>query len=28
VTFHNLETGRSHAFGTPRPEIVARSFWE
>lgn len=28
VTFQNLETGRTHAFGGPRPEIVARSFWD
>lgn len=27
VTLLNLDTGRSHAFGAPRPEIVARSFW-
>jgi methenyltetrahydromethanopterin cyclohydrolase len=28
VVFQNLETGRTHAFGAPKPEIVARSFWE
>jgi len=28
VAFQNLETGRTHLFGSPRPEIVARSFWE
>jgi methenyltetrahydromethanopterin cyclohydrolase len=28
VTFQNLDTGRSHTFGAPRPEIVARSFRE
>ena len=28
VAFQNLETGRTHVFGSPRPEIVARSFWE
>ena len=28
VVFQNLETGRSHAFGAPCPEIVARSFWD
>ncbi|WP_337173472.1 methenyltetrahydromethanopterin cyclohydrolase [Paludisphaera sp.] len=26
VTFQNVDTGRSHTFGAPRPEIVARSF--
>jgi len=28
VVFQNLETGRTHAFGAPKPEIVARSFWD
>ncbi len=28
VAFQNLETGRTHVFGSPRPEIVARSFWD
>ncbi|WP_165244489.1 methenyltetrahydromethanopterin cyclohydrolase [Paludisphaera soli] len=28
VVFQNLDTGRSHAFGSPKPEIVARSFWD
>ncbi|APW58759.1 methenyltetrahydromethanopterin cyclohydrolase [Paludisphaera borealis] len=28
VVFQNLETGRTHAFGSPKPEIVARSFWD
>jgi methenyltetrahydromethanopterin cyclohydrolase len=28
VVFQNLETGRTHVFGAPRPEIVARSFWD
>jgi methenyltetrahydromethanopterin cyclohydrolase len=27
VAFQNLETGRTHLFGSPYPEIVARSFW-
>jgi methenyltetrahydromethanopterin cyclohydrolase len=27
VVFQNIETGRTHAFGAPKPEIVARSFW-
>lgn len=27
VAFQNLDTGRTHVFGAPRPEIVARSFW-
>jgi methenyltetrahydromethanopterin cyclohydrolase len=27
VVFQNLETGRSHAFGRPAPEVLARSFF-
>ena len=27
VVFQNVETGRTQAFGSPRPEVVARSFW-
>lgn len=27
IVFQNLDTGRTHLFGSPRPEIVARSFW-
>jgi methenyltetrahydromethanopterin cyclohydrolase len=28
VVFQNLDTGRTHAFGSLRPEVVARSFWD
>lgn len=28
VVFQNLDTGRAHVFGAPKPEIVARSFWD
>ncbi|MDG3006398.1 methenyltetrahydromethanopterin cyclohydrolase [Paludisphaera mucosa] len=27
VVFQNLDTGKTHVFGGPRPEIVAKSFW-
>jgi methenyltetrahydromethanopterin cyclohydrolase len=27
VSFQNLETGRSHVFGSTHPEVLARSFW-
>jgi methenyltetrahydromethanopterin cyclohydrolase len=26
VTFHNLKSGRTHRFGEPRPDVLARSF--
>ena len=28
IVFHNLKTGRCHAFGRPEPDILARSFFE
>jgi methenyltetrahydromethanopterin cyclohydrolase len=27
VVFHNLETGRAHAFGKLAPDVLARSFF-
>ena len=27
VVFHNLKTGRAHAFGRPAPEVLRRSFF-
>jgi methenyltetrahydromethanopterin cyclohydrolase len=27
IVFQNLDTGRTHAYGSVRPEILAKSFW-
>jgi methenyltetrahydromethanopterin cyclohydrolase len=27
IVFQNLDTGRTHAFGNIRPDVLARSFW-
>ena len=27
IVFHNLKTGRAHAFGRPAPEVLRRSFF-